>query len=150
MQFGSIGTEYKYDLAERKFQTAFAFLTRDDLAELPEGWIALEDGVRVSVQHYETMDAATLDFETHEKYFDVQYLVSGVERIGVCTRYGLSVKTPYSAAEDVSFYHEPGLSGSVVLRAGDYVLLAPEDAHKPRCRADAGVPVVKIVVKVPV
>lgn len=150
MQSGSRGTEYKYDLTAAKFQTAFAFLRRGDLAALPEGWIDLSDGVRASVQHYTTMDAATLDFETHEKFFDIQYLIEGEELIGCVSREGLVVKTPYHTDNDITFYEEPALSGSVLLRAGDYVVLAPEDAHKPRCIAGTAMPVKKIVVKVPV
>jgi len=145
-----IGSEYKYDLAEKKLRTAFAFLKRDDLADLSEGWIDLEDGVRASVQHYTTMDAETLDFETYEKYFDVQYLIEGDELIGVVDRNGLVEKIPYSVDNDVPFYEDPALSGAVLLQAEDFVVLAPEDAHKPRCIAGEAMPVKKIVVNVPV
>lgn len=145
-----IGIEYKYDLSAPKFQTALTFLHRPGLAELPEGWIELDNGVRASVQHYTTMAAETLDFETHEKFFDVQYLIEGVELIGVVGREGLVEKTPYDTANDITFYEEPVLSGAVLLRAGDYVILAPEDAHKPRCLAGEAMPVKKIVLKVPV
>ena len=132
MEFGTIGNEHKHDLTRETFQTAFAFLHRDDLGALPEGWIELGGGVRASVQHYATMDPATLAFETHEKFFDIQYLVEGEELLGVCTRQGLTVRTPYDAENDVTFYEEPALSGRVLLRGGDYVIFAPEDAHKPR------------------
>lgn len=150
MVFGAIGKEQEYNYGDEKFQTAFAFLHRSDLAELPEGWIELDNGVRASVQHYTTMAAETLDFETHEKFFDVQYLIEGVELIGVVGREGLVEKTPYDTANDITFYEEPMLSGAVLLSAGDYVILAPEDAHKPRCLAGEAMPVKKIVVKVPV
>ena len=150
MQYGTIGTEYKYDLTEQKFQTAFAFLKRNDLAELPEGWIELGNGVRASVQHYTTMNPATLDFETHEEFFDVQYLIEGEELLGVCTRKGLVEKIPYNTDNDVTFYQEPACAGEVLLYGGDYVIFAPEDAHKPRCIAREAMPVKKIVVKVPV
>ena len=150
MNHGVIGTEYKYDLAESKFKTAFAFLHRDDLTDLPEGWHELDNGVRASVQHYTTMDADTLSFETHEKFFDIQYLVEGTELIGCRSRTGLTEKTQYDPANDITFYEEPALSGAVLLEAGDYVVLAPEDAHKPRCIAGQAMPVKKIVVKVPV
>lgn len=149
MEFGTIGNEYKYDLTNAAFQTAFAFLRRDDLAALPEGWIDLGGGVRASLQHYETMDPATLSFETHERFFDIQYLVEGEELLGVCTRQGLVVRTPYDPDNDVTFYQDPALAGQVLLRAGDYVIFAPEDAHKPRCQAAAPMAVKKIVVKVP-
>ena len=54
MLSGTMGMERGYDLSEPKFQTAFAFLRRTDLASLPEGWISLENGVRASVQLYTT------------------------------------------------------------------------------------------------
>lgn len=150
MQFSSIGIEYKYDFSAPAFQTAFAFLGRKDLAALPEGWVDLEHGVRASVQHYTTMPQEDLNFETHEKFFDIQYLIEGIELIGACTRVGLREKTPYHADNDTTFYEDPAVSGAVLLRGGDFVVLAPEDAHKPRCIADDAMAVKKIVVKVPV
>lgn len=125
-------------------------MRRDDLAELPEGWVELGEGVRASVQHYSTSPEQELSFETHERFFDVQYLAEGLEFVGVCTREGLEVRNPYDEENDVTFYQDPLLAGRVLLRAGDYVVLAPEDAHKPRCAAQAPMAVIKIVVKVPV
>ena len=79
MQKNNLKGKYTTDcnLSASKFHTALAFLHRPDLAELPEGWIEMDNGVRASVQHYTTMAAETLDFETHEKFFDVQYLIAG-------------------------------------------------------------------------
>ena len=132
MQNAVLGNEYKYDLTAPKFQTAFAFLKRTDLAELAEGWYELENGVRASVQRYTTFPASELVFETHVDYFDVQYMVSGKEMIGVVNAKGPVSKVPYDKADDIEFYHEPAFSGMVFLRAG------------------APMAVNKIVVKVPV
>lgn len=150
MRNGKIGEECRYDYASPAFQTAFRFLRREDLATLPEGWVELDHGVRASVQRYTTMDAGTLRFETHEKYFDVQFLAEGTEYIGVVGREGLTVREPYDEKADVTFYEDPPHAGSVLLRAGEYVILAPEDAHKPRCAAGEPRAVLKLVVKVPV
>lgn len=150
MQAGSLTAIRSYDLTLPKFRTAFAFLRREDLAGLPEGWRELENGVRASVQRYTTMPAGELAFETHERYYDVQYLVQGIEKIGVTGRHGLTEKTAYDLMEDITFYNEPEHSGAVLLQPGGYVILSPDDAHKPRCCAGEPVPVLKIVVKVPV
>lgn len=150
MWFGSIGAQGAYEGDGSRFQRAFDFLKRGDLAALPEGWIELGDGVRASVQHYSTSPERELNFETHEQFFDVQYLVEGLEFVGVCTREGLEVETPYEEGADVAFYRDPPLAGRVLLRAGDYVALGPGDAHKPRCAAGTPMAVKKIVVKVPV
>lgn len=136
--------------SENKFELAFGFLRRGDLKSLPEGWYELGEGVRASVQRYETRAAEELRFETHEKFYDVQYVVEGREFMGVCTRRGLAEAVPYDEENDITFYEEPALCGRVLLEAGDYIVLGPEDAHKPRCSAGEKTAVVKIVVKVPV
>ncbi len=146
----ALGDEYRYDLTAPKFQTAFAFLRRKDLAELPVGWIDLDNGVRVSVQRYTSFNEDEVFFETHEKFFDVQYVIEGMEYCGVCSRDGLAVRTPYSESDDITFYENPEFSGSVLLRAGDFIVLSPEDAHKPRLAAGKKMEIKKIVVKVPV
>lgn len=145
------GLEYKYDFTERKFRIAFEFLKRTDLADLPEGWIELEEGVRVSVQRYTSFKWDDNRFETHEKYFDVQYVIEGMEFCGVCKREELGpVAVAYDGENDIEFYEEPAFYGKVFLNAGDFIVLAPEDAHKPRCAVDKQIPIKKIVIKVPV
>ena len=150
MIYGALDTAYKYDLQDPKFRTAFAFLERKDLAELPLGWIDLENGVRASVQEYVTQPVNELDFETHEKYFDIHYMVRGEEKVGVCIRDGLVTKIPYAEENDIQFYEDPAQYGCVWLREGDYTVVAYEDAHKPHIAAGAPMPVRKIVMKVPV
>lgn len=150
MLFGNINKPLSGAKMQVVFEASFAFLKRSDLASLPEGWYELGEGVRASVQHYVTLPEQELRFETHEKFFDVQYLIEGREYIGVCTRRGLKEKAPYDTENDVTFYEDPAYAGSVLLEAGDFVVLAPEDAHKPRCAAGESMAVKKVVVKVPV
>lgn len=147
---GSIKHFNKYDMDAPKFKTAFSFLQRDDLALLPEGWVELENGVRASVQHYTTSPAQEMKYETHERFFDIQYIVEGEEWLGCVSRGDLIVETPYNAENDVTFYKAPVVSGGVYLKAGEYAVFAPEDVHQPRCIGSKATPVIKIVVKVPV
>ena len=140
----------KTELCSKKFALASEFLKCPDVKTLQTGWYDLGEGVRASVQRYVTSPAKELSFETHERFYDVQYVVEGQEYMGVASRDGLKVKTPYDADNDVTFYEDPDLPGQVLLRKGEYIILAPEDAHKPRCAAGEPAPVVKIVVKVPV
>lgn len=100
-----------------------------------------------NVQEYTTFPASQGSFETHEKYFDIQYMVSGREQFGVCKRDGL-VEKERNEAGDLIFYEEPEFSGSVFLEEGDLIVVAPEDAHKPRCQAGGPCAVKKVVVKV--
>ena len=150
MFYGALETANKYDLKDPKFQTAFAFLQRDDLADLPLGWIDLDHGVKASVQEYATQPENELDFETHEVYFDIHYMVRGEEKIGVCIRDELRTKTPYAEENDIQFYYDPDQYGIIYLREGDYTVVAYEDAHKPHVAVGEPKTVKKIVIKVPV
>lgn len=150
MVSGNISHNQTYDFNAPKFLTAFTFLKRSDLFTMPEGWVELDNGVRASVQHYTTAPAEKLKFETHERFFDIQFIVDGEEVIGCTFRGGMKIETPYDTKNDVTFYQTPSVHGGVYLKAGDYAIFAPEDAHQPRCAANVPTQVIKIVVKVPV
>ena len=148
MIFSNISVVNKYDYLEENFRIAYEWLKNTDLASLPVGsYPILGDSVVANVQEYTTFPADQGLFETHEKYFDIQYMVSGREQFGVCKRDGLKVKERIEE-NDVIFYEEPELSGSILLEEGDLIVVAPEDAHKPRCAAGEPCQVKKVVVKI--
>ncbi|MHB8131406.1 MAG: YhcH/YjgK/YiaL family protein [Mobilitalea sp.] len=140
----------KDDYHAEKFELAYQFLRRLDLADLPEGSVPLGLGVVAHVQHYSTTPASALKFETHEKYFDVQYMVSGMEMFGLVDYEGLDVDVEYNTGTDIAYYKEPSSFGSLLLCEGEFIIVGPEEAHKPRCCVDLPLAVIKIVVKVPV
>ena len=140
----------KYDYNSDKFKVAFDFLENTDLCSLDVGKITLDKGVFVSVQKYKTLPVDECKYETHEKYFDIQYLAAGKEYIGVANRTGLAEKIPYNPEKDITFYYSPENAGRILLLPGDFVVVAPEDAHQPKCAVNGSDDVIKIVVKVPV
>ncbi len=144
------GDEYRYDFTTSKFRIAFEFLKRSDLKELPVGTIELGEDVRALVQSYETKDEKDAFFESHELFFDIQFVAEGREYCGICSRSGLAVRTPYNEDNDITFYEDPPLSGKVLMSEGSFILLSPEDVHKPCLTAGEKCKVKKIVIKVPV
>jgi YhcH/YjgK/YiaL family protein len=138
----------KYDYLSAKFKTAYEFLRRNDLAGLPVGVIKLTDDVTVQVQEYTTIPAESGKFETHDKMFDIQYVISGKEAFGIAPRSELTVTEAYNTEKDITFYKDPALSGSVLLGPGDFIVVAPEDAHKPRCISGSPAAVKNLVIKV--
>lgn len=150
MLFANIAIAEKYDYLEEKFKAAYRWLAETDLTALGVGsYPILGEEVIANVQEYETVPAQSALFETHDKHFDIQYLVSGTELFGVCKREGLREKE-HVEETDVTFYEEPECSGCLVLNPGDLVVVAPEDAHKPRAQAGEAQKVKKVVVKVTV
>ena len=149
MFFAPLGLATKYNSLDDKFRAAYKWLAETDLDHTPVGSYPICDGVTANVQEYDTFPASEGSFETHDAYFDIQYVISGKEQFGYCKREGLVLKQDVPE-NDVKFYEEPALSGSVLLLPGDLIVVAPEDAHKPRCAAGAPEFVRKVVVKVKV
>ena len=104
-----------------------------------------------SVQSYETKSPLELRFETHRRYIDVQFVVSGEEYIPCAPAAAVSGDEGYDEAEDISFFSEPPERfTSTYLAAGDFAVFFPEDAHAPRIAATKKMHVDKIVIKVAV
>ena len=149
MFFSPLSLATKYNYLDDKFTAAYKWLQETDLDNTPVGSYPICEGVTANVQEYNTFPASEGNFETHDAYFDIQYVISGKEQFGYCKREGLVLKQDVPE-NDVKFYEEPALSGSVLLLPGDLIVVAPEDAHKPRCCADGPEFVRKVVVKVKV
>lgn len=150
MLWQSIAGLSKYDYLKERFEIGYEFLRRNDLAELPEGLVELEHGVRAQIQHYTTICADTARFETHDRYFDVQYVIEGQEYFGLAAREGLQIEDEYDAEKDITFYHTPAECGVILLQAGDFAMVSPEEAHRPRCQVEKESFVKKIVLKIPI
>ncbi|MEY8354248.1 YhcH/YjgK/YiaL family protein [Lachnospiraceae bacterium 54-53] len=148
MLFANISIAEKYDYLEEKFRLAYRWLENTDIHSLLAGsYPVMGEAVVANVQEYTTFPADEGLFETHEKYFDIQYVVSGREQFGICKREGLKVKERREES-DLILYEEPEHCGTVLLEEGDLIVVAPEDAHKPRCMAGEPCKVKKVVVKV--
>jgi YhcH/YjgK/YiaL family protein len=148
MFFSNVSIAGKYNYLDEKFTVAYKWLAETDIKALPEGsYPLLGDQVIANVQEYTTEPAEQRFFESHRLYFDIQFMVTGEEMFGVCKTEGLVLREEIPA-NDLYFYEEPDMSGEVYLREGDLIVVAPEDAHKPRCAAGQPAAVKKVVVKV--
>jgi biofilm protein TabA len=133
------------------FAAAFAFLRRADLLDLPLGRHEI-DGERVFalVQEYAPKPAAQGRLEAHRRYWDVQYVAAGSERMGWRPAAGLVVDMPHDEAKDIAFFK--GSASLVLIPTGYFAIFAPRDAHMPMLAPndeETNFPLVrKVVVKV--
>jgi len=127
---------------------AFDYLSGTDLRRAATGTFEI-DGRRVYaiVQEYATLERTQGTWEAHRRYIDLQYLVSGAERIGYARANRL---TPGRYDQERDFLPLSGAGDFLTLGPGDFMLLFPEDAHMPRIAADASALVRKVVVKIAV
>jgi YhcH/YjgK/YiaL family protein len=153
MIFDRIENAATYRGANPRLAAALEYLARTDFSQVAEGKHELDgQNMFANVQHYPSRPMEEIAWEAHRKYFDVQYIASGAEKMGHInlhdglTSSNLTVKTPYDAEKDAEFYNAKG--HFVIVRAGDFTVFFPQDVHAP-CLSVGPSPedVLKVVVK---
>jgi YhcH/YjgK/YiaL family protein len=131
-----------------RLERALRFLQVLDPAQVTLGRHEIAgEQVYALVQEYDSKPLEEGFWEAHRSYLDVQYVASGVERIGYAALGSLQAGE-YDAEKD--FVKLEGEGQLITVPAGTFVILAPQDAHMPGMAADGPEPVMKVVVKVQV
>ncbi len=131
---------------------ALDYLQQTNLDALPLGKTMI-DGERMFaiVQEYTPKAASLGKFEAHRRYWDVQYVARGAERMGWNTLSRMTVSEPHDSERDVAFF--AGRGDWLLVPAGTFAIFGPSDVHMPGIAVDENnvashETVRKIVVKV--
>jgi YhcH/YjgK/YiaL family protein len=131
------------------FKEAFEFIRANHFESAGPGPYVLNGGMYYMLQNYETKPEAEGFFESHRRYIDLQYVVSGRECHHYANSSTLKVRDTYNAEKDLAVYDGKGYG--FVLNQGFFVVYFPEDAHMPNIRINGNPErVIKVVVKIPV
>ncbi len=129
---------------------AYNFLDGFDPCEYEDGRHEICDGVYVNIETYVTYPREERKFESHEKYIDIQYMISGREIVTAAPVSDLEVCDPYDEERDISFYFNCLKGTDMLLNEGDFLIFKPGTAHMPCICIDKRESVRKAVIKVPV
>ncbi len=136
-----------YSAINIRLAVALGYIQNYDLSKLEIGRHTIEDDdIFALVSEYETEDLDNSKWEAHQKYADIQIVISGIEQIGVASLKGMKVNTPYNSEKDIEFYDGEG--DFVILRPDNFAVLFPSDAHLPKVAIGGKTKVRKVVVKV--
>ena len=108
---------------EMTIEEAVCYLKKQDLAALEVGTYQVNDDFYFMIQEYETKPAENCRLETHNRYADIQWIISGEEEIDTVSRTGLEADEEYDEM------------CQSILTTGSYAVLPPSIAHKPQMRA---------------
>lgn len=137
------------DEINRRVNAAVEYLTLLNVTEADAGRkVVVCDDFFYSVQSYETQPADECKLESHRKYVDVQVMVSGEESMDVTDISRLDSSEEYDENKDIMFWRIPKRMSKIVLKAGDYIILYPENAHRGAVSINDSCHVLKIVGKV--
>ncbi len=130
----------------KRFAAAFEFLRTRGFEKLTDGEHEL-DGRKLYVNIHGSPGRghAGAKLESHRKYIDIQYVVSGIDEMGLkpaadCT----NVELDYEEKRDVSLYLDAPTSW-VSVPTDSFTIFYPDDGHAPLA---CSTPVRKAVVKV--
>lgn len=131
------------------FDLALRYLEKTDLTALEPGKYPIDgDSVFVLIQSPCTRSRTESRWESHRRYIDIQYLISGKEQIGFQNTGLLTVEEPYDTDQDIAFYRDNGQGFFVPMAPESFVVCFPQDAHMPLVCADAPEPIKKAVIKI--
>lgn len=147
MIFDSIeNAKLYYGIGER-FAKAFEFLKNEDLENLPIEKIEIDgENIFALPQKYLTKNENEGKWESHRKYADIQYIVSGSENIGFVLEDYLEDLEAYDEEKDVEFFSGEG--DYIQINDGEFAVFFPDDAHKPGLKVGEQEEIHKIVIKV--
>lgn len=138
-----------YETAHPLFSQAFAFIEAYLKEKKPVGkYEILGDTLFALVQAYDSKTEAKM--EVHDKYIDLQYIVSGEEKMLWADRSTLDIITPFPEGKDVAYVTEGDRPCAITFREGEFAIFYPTDAHKPGLATHTPTPVEKIVIKIKV
>jgi YhcH/YjgK/YiaL family protein len=123
---------HKYSVLNKGFARAMEFLLRSNLKELPVGKYEI-DGDRIYAMVSRETGRRKEDalLETHEKYIDIQLVLSGTDTMGWKSK--SLCKNPtgaYDPEEDIQYFADVP-DAWIATHSGSFVIFFPEDAHMP-------------------
>lgn len=132
----------------QKLAKALEFAVQFDRSQ-PDGRYEVDgDKIYALVMTYSTKSAEELKFEAHKKYIDMQLLLEGIEFCDATQHCRLDIAMAYSDEKDAALYEAPNFYSSVLLEPGNFVILYPEDIHRPSRKVVDSQQVRKMAIKV--
>ncbi len=137
----------QYHKNKAEWDKMFAFLRDSDLAHLTVGRHDIDgDKVYALVTENPSKTFEQSGWESHKKYIDLQYVITGKEKIGVVQITAATVTKPYDEAKDYANYSAEG--EYYIAEPGTFFLFFPADVHRPNIKVDGYDVVKKVVIKI--
>lgn len=106
--------------------------------------------VKAIVSEYETKAENKYGYEAHRKNIDIQYLLSGEERIACLPIERLIETKAYNEENDAAFYNANTKPLEMTIGNGFFAIFFPQDGHMPQLCIDKPMKVKKVVIKIEV
>lgn len=130
-------------------QSALNWLREHDAAHMEPGIYELQGrDMYINLQDITTRPAEDCRPERHDEYLDIQYVVSGTERMGFVPYTGKETVQMEVKERDVTLYQDLEGESFVDVGPGEYCIFFSNDIHRPGCAAGEPGAVRKAVAKI--
>ncbi len=110
---------------------------------------SLSENIRIMHNNVVTENASLRKFESHRVYADIHYCIKGTEKIEMTLGLdGMSRIGEYNDDDDFEVFETPNEKFSIVLTEGEFLVVYPNQGHKPLCSVGADAELEKYVVKI--
>jgi len=138
-----------YKSLSHRLALGLDYIANTDFLSLEMGTYQIDgDNVFAILQTYDTKNEANCRLESHQKYIDIQYMISGEELVGIAPLNNQEITENLLQDNDVVFYN--GVSDKIRLTADNFMIFYPTDVHAPCIKVDKSIKVIKVVIKVAV
>lgn len=127
-----------------KFKSAFEVLIKGEFAL---GKNIIDNDLYVNYEEYATYPINERRFEAHKNYIDIQFVVEGQEKMGVCDISETEILENYDKERDVMFLSAKN-PNFINVKKGYFIIFYPNDAHMPCLLINEAQKVKKFVGKV--
>jgi YhcH/YjgK/YiaL family protein len=138
-------TQYESDTA--MWNKVFHFLGDSKLSTLTAGKYPIDgDNAYATITVGHPKKIQDVKWESHRKYIDLQYVMLGKVKIGVCPLPRAQVTEPYDETKDVAHYSADGKYD--VATPQKFFLFFPNDVHRPDIQLKENNTLKKLVIKI--
>ncbi len=147
MIYDNIKNTSRYFVLGEKFKKAFEYLSSTDFLNIENGEYEINGkDIYAIVNEYQTKPLSAGKWESHKKYVDIQFIVSGIEKMGFTESKKTIVLAEYDEDRDVTIYKGEGQFINV--EENHFVIFFTNEIHMPSLAVNIPKQVKKVVIKV--
>ena len=137
----------EYHKHQEWWDKAFAFMKDASNGNLAPGTYPIDgDNVFAKVTEIPSKDFNVPKWEAHRNYYDIHYVITGKEKIGIGSLSDATEVEAYNSTRDITFYN--GKGKYYVAAPGEFFIMSPQKTHRPSIKVSGYDVVKKIVIKV--
>lgn len=147
MIFDKLNNAHLYFPLGERLTKALQYLKETDFTNLEAGKYEIDgENIFAVVSEYNTKPLSAGKWEAHKKYIDIQYIVSGKEKLGFTESEKVIVMEEYNEDSDYTIYKGDG--NFLIADEKYFAIFFPTDIHMPGMAINIPKQVKKVVLKV--